>query len=342
GESVLSLVVDAAGGAHAAFSCSGVIRVAESSDAGRTWHVTEVTPPAGEKDLDPKVAVDATTLYVGYTRVVPDEGCGSTGSTSVSVAYRSRPLAGGAWASGHSFGASGDHVDVIVAAGGTLHFAIEDPTRVAYVAIHGGTTQLTTITKEVGVAAPGLAVAGNGTVHVADQVAKGVGFGTLGTSGFSTVIVPSSDAGWAPLLAQAAGNAMDLVWVRAPEPGGCATRDSEPRDGIYFGTNAGGTWKVTRVTTDTGTVALAVAPTSGRAHVLVSGDDPNSCCPMSPGTLTDYVGRGSGPWAKTVLLPTTVSSSVIGIEPSTGKPIVLYQDEALDGSSFQVLALSGS
>ena len=103
-ESPVALVIDGASGDHAAYSCDGLIRLTEARAGSPTWATSSMPLPAGEKDLEPQVAVDGSTLYVAYTRVVPQEGCGSQGFSDVSVWYRSRPLAGGAWSAARQIG----------------------------------------------------------------------------------------------------------------------------------------------------------------------------------------------------------------------------------------------
>jgi hypothetical protein len=108
-ESPLTVAIDAASGDHVAYSCDGLIRLTEARAGSPTWVTSSIPLPSGEKDLEPQLALDGSTLYVAYTRVVPQEGCGSSGFSDVSVWYRSRALAGGAWSAARQIGQSGEH-----------------------------------------------------------------------------------------------------------------------------------------------------------------------------------------------------------------------------------------
>ncbi len=243
-ESPLTVAIDGAGGDHAAYSCDGLIRLTEARAGSPTWATSSMPLPAGEKDLEPQLAVDGSTLYVAYTRVVPQEGCGSTGFSDVSVWYRSRPLAGGAWSVARQIGKSGEHLDALRVVAGTIHVAVHGGASMYYETVHGSTAHRYTIADLTGMSAPALRVGDDGKARVAYVPGDGgITFGTFTGSGFATSQVTGSEEGWDPVMVLGNGDAAYLLWDRSPAPGGCVTREAEAEDGTYFSTNAGGSWQ---------------------------------------------------------------------------------------------------
>ncbi len=329
-ESPLTLVIDGASGDHVAYSCDGLIRLTEARAGSPTWATSSMPLPAGEKDLEPQIAVDGSTLYVAYTRVVPDEGCGSQGFSDVSVWYRSRPLAGGAWSAARQVGKSGEHLDALRVVGGTIHVAVHDGASMYYETVHGSTAQRYTIADRTGMSAPALRIGDDGKARVAYEPGDGgIAFGTFTGSGFATSQVPGSEEGWDPVMVLGQGDAAYLLWDRSPQPGGCVTRDAESTDGTYFSTNASGTWQTSRLTPLVGDASLTVDTSTGTVDAVVSGrDDYDS--PRVQG-FAYFMGPAGGPWAQTTLLPEAVESPVIKLDTATGALLVMYEKTAADG-----------
>jgi len=338
-ESSVSLVIDTAGGDHAAYTCDGLIRVAESSDGGHTWSTTSVPPPAGERDLAPLLAIDGSVLYMAYERVAPAEGCGSTGATDLGVRYRTRTLDGAVWSAPRAIGDTGDELDALRVVGGTLHVAVHADAAMAYETLHGTTYHRYSIAVHTGGAAASLRLGDDGKARVVweDSDLPGddslIEYGLFTGSGFSTAAIPGSDEGWAPQLVLGATDAAYVVWNRSAQPGGCVIRGAEPTDGTYFATNVSGVWVSSRLTPTVGDAALTVDVVTGRIHALVSGVDPNVCCPQEPGDLLYLTQMAGGPWAQTALMPVEVASPVIKLDPATGGLLVMFERSAPDGTT---------
>jgi len=338
--------MDTAGGDHAAYACGGLIRLTESSDGARTWSVSSVPPPAGEKDLDPQLAADGTTLYLAYTRVVPAEGCGSTGASDVSVWYRTRPLTGGAWSAARQIGEKADHLDALRVVAGTIYVSIHDGEEIVYATLRGTTYRRYAIAHSTqSDAIASLRVGDDGKARVAYEAydaandSSAIRYGEFTGAGFSTSLIPGSDEGWAPAMVLGKGDSVYVVWNRSPEPGGCVIRDPEPTDGTYFSTNAGDTWQTSRLSLSVGEAALTVDVVSGQVHALVSGADPNATSPQASASLVYFTEPAGGPWTPTTLLPYEVDSPVIKLDQATGALLVMYAVTP-DGGPTQIYAMT--
>ncbi|MGZ6258980.1 MAG: hypothetical protein ACXWQ6_10945 [Candidatus Limnocylindrales bacterium] len=326
------MAIDSASGDHAAYSCDGLIRLTEARAGSPTWATTSMPLPAGEKDPDPQLASDGGTLYVAYTRVVPEEGCGSSGFSDVTVWYRSRPLAGGAWSVARQIGKSGEHLDALRVIGGTIHVAVHGGASMSYETVNGSTAHRYTIADLTGMSVPALRVGDDGEARVAyEPGGGGITFGTFTGSGFAMSHVTGSKEGWDPVMVLGRGDAAYLLWNRSPEPGGCVTRDAEPMDGTYFSTNASGAWQTSRLTPLVGDASLTVDTSTGTVDAVVSGrDDYDS--PRVEG-FAYVTGPAGGPWAQTTLLPREVQSPVIKLDTATDALLVMYQMTAANGTT---------
>ena len=331
-ESPVALVIDGASGDHAAYSCDGLIRLTEARTGTPTWATTSVPLPAGEKDLDPQLAVDGSTLYVAYTRVVPQEGCGSSGFSDVTVWYRSRALAGGAWSVARQIGLSGEHLDALRVVGGTIHVAVHGGASMYYETVHGTTAHRYTIADLTGMSVPALRVGDDGKARVAYEPGDGgITFGTFTGSGFATSHVTGSEEGWDPVMVLGKGDAAYLSWNRSPEPGGCVIRDAEAQDGTYLATNMGGSWHTSRLTPLVGEASLTVDTSTSTVEAVVSGSDDYDS-PRVEG-FAFFMGPAGGPWVETTLLPAEVQSPVIKLDTASGELVVMYETTAADGTT---------
>jgi hypothetical protein len=326
------VAIDAASGDHVAYSCDGLIRLTEARAGSPTWVTSSMPLPSGEKDLEPQLALDGSTLYVAYTRVVPQEGCGSSGFSDVSVWYRSRALAGGAWSAARQIGQSGEHLDALRVVGGTIHVAVHGGASMYYETVHGSTAHRYTIADLTGMSMPALRVGDDGKARVAYEPGDGgITFGAFTGSGFATSQVPGSEEGWDPVMVLGNGDAAYLLWDRSPEPGGCVTREAEAEDGTYFATNAGGSWHTSRLTPLVGDASLTVDTSTGTVDAVVSGSDDYDS-PRVEG-FAYFMGPAGGPWAQTTLLPHQVDSPLIKLDPASGELVVMYETTAADGTT---------
>ena len=105
--STVTAGIDAANRAHVAAECGGSIRYYASTD-GRSWSTTVFAHPAHREDLDPQIAFQGNLVYVAYTRIAPDGGCGGGRGEAIGVFVRSRSLPDGAWSTARRIGRPGD------------------------------------------------------------------------------------------------------------------------------------------------------------------------------------------------------------------------------------------
>ena len=275
---------------------------------------------------------------MAYTRVVPEEGCGSSGFSDVTVWYRSRPLAGGAWSAARQIGTTGEHLDALRVVDGIVHVAVHGGASMYYETVHGSTVHRYTIADLTGMSVPALRVGDDGKARVAYEPGDGgITFGTFTGSGFATSPVTGSEEGWDPVMVLGTGDAAYLLWDRSPEPGGCVIRDAEPTDGTYFSTNAGGSWHTSRLTPLVGDASLTVDTSTGVVDAVVSGSDDYDS-PRVEG-FAYFTGPAGGPWVETTLLPAEVASPVIKLDAASGGLLVMYEMTAPNGTT-QIYAMT--
>ena len=333
--SPVALVVDGSGGYHVASGCDGRIHYAVSTDAGATWTETVLQPPADRGELDPQLAVDGTTLYLAYTRVGADEGCGSNGTKDLGVWFRSRKLPAGAWSAARQIGQTDDHVDGLRAVNGTLHLVVEnaaDASGLAYETQAGATYHRYALADASG---PSLRVGDDGKARLVYGSGASLRYATFNGTGFTSAPIAGSEEGWGPDLVLGPGDVADVLWDRAPTGGGCVTRDAEAADGTYFATNSGGSWQTSRLTQLVGQASLTLDPGTGQVDAVVSGSDEYDV-PAVEGFVF-FTRSADGTWASTTLSPTEVESPVIRLDPATGTVLVAYITTATGGSTSQVM-----
>jgi len=338
-------VVDADGGYHLAAECDERIRYSVSTDGGRTWTTTSFKPPANREEIDPQVAVDGVVLYLAYSRIAPNEGCGQQLS-DVGVWFRKRTLPSGAWSAPQQLGQTDDQIQGLRVSGGTI-YAVVATANVAptyYETLQGSSYHRYTVTQAQQVAPPSLRVGDDGKARIVYEDVNlkddtdTLLYGVFTGSGFSTSAIPGSDEGWAPELVLGQGNAAYLLWDRSPQPGGCVTRGPEAADGTYYATNESGTWQTTRLTPSVGAASLTLDVPSGRLFALVSGqgrtpDDTD--VPAYDGVFY-FTKPAGGSWTVTTLLPAPVSSPVIRMNAATGAILVAYIEVGAGDSSYQI------
>jgi hypothetical protein len=317
----LSAAIAAGGRYIIAAECAGSIDTYISTSHA-IWTSTVFTHPAHRADLDPRVVVDGSVVYVAYSRIDPDGGCGSLG-TDVGVYYRSRQLPSGAWSAATKIGAVSDTLVAFSVADGRIHAVVGNAGQLFYELVDGSTSHRYEIPNAINRAS--LAVGADGRARIAYEVGGGLRYAIFTGTGFKTSrVVGSIGRDWAPVLALGAGAKPELVWTRSPEPGGCAGPGPSPLDGTYYAVKTNGTWSSGRITTDTGEASLEVDAVTGRVRVLLSGEH----------GLRYYTTGVDGGWARTTIAPTRwAMSPVLCRDVATGTLFVVYLDASANGSN---------
>ena len=321
--STVTAGIDAANRAHVAAECGGSIRYYASTD-GRSWSTTVFAHPAHREDLDPQIAFQGNLVYVAYTRIAPDGGCGGGRGEAIGVFVRSRSLPDGAWSTARRIGRPGDTLEVFRVEGATIHATVWNNQgdhdygghdQVDYEMLVGSVTHRYRIPGAVGRTA--MRIGSDGHARIAYETGTGIRFATFTGAGFATTRITRSNSGEdvRPALVLDSHDDAHILWTRKPGEGGCATRDTNPDDGTYYSTNAGGAWTSQRITKSVGETSLQVDPASGRIHALVSGRV----------GIWYFTNASQGSWtAKRILAKGWVNSPLIRRDPATGRLLVVY------------------
>lgn len=319
---VLNAGIDAASRYHVVAECGGKIRYFVSAGNG-SWTASVFAHPAHRMDLGPQLAFQGDTVYVGYSRIAPDEGCGS-GGRDVGVYFRSRTQPNGAWSAPVRIGGPSDRLQSFRVDGQTVYATVQNASngRVYYETLAGSTLRRYRIPGASG--GTSLRIGSDGRARIAFESSSGVRFATFTGSGFATTRIPVSASGEDvhPALVLDPADEAHLLWTRKPGEGGCATRDTEPDDGTYYSTNVSGSWTTHRITRATGETSLQVDSASDRVHALVSGQV----------GLWYFTKASGGPWTSKRIVPKAwVSSPVIRLDPATGKLLIVYLGASSSG-----------
>jgi hypothetical protein len=311
--------IDELGGYHAAAECAGAIHYYYSTDSGHSWTARVFALGAHREELDPKVAFDGSVVYVAYTRIIPDGGCGGSRGASVGVYYRSRSLPGGAWSAAKRIGTAADELQGFKVGGGTVHATVRGHDGLSYYENLNGATLHRYPISHVAIGPTSLNVGSDGQARIAFVAGVGgIRYALFTGSGFSASRVAGSTGGDSDAVATLdASDKGHLVWTRYVE-GACGYSPV----GTYYATNASGAWKTQRITRNSGVNSIQVDET-GRIHVLI-------------GTAY-YTKVGNGPWTRTVLAsPSWVAAGALRVDPATGAKLVVY----IDGDSSRIKAIT--
>lgn len=312
----VAAVIDGAGGSHVASGCRGEIHAMDLDTDD--WDPVKFKPPEARQEFGPQLAVDGDVLYLAYTRVAIDEGaCGDDGLRDVGVYYRTRDLsAGRAWSDPRRIGEIGDSLHALRVVGGTIHAAVgtSDGKRFFYETVRGGSYHRYQIPKATGTAS--LRIGDDGRARIAYEAGGSLRYGTFTGAGFSSRKIPGTSRGYSPMLVLGANDQPHLMWFRGNKPGGgCAEPDPLPKDGTYYSTLKGGTWRSERLVASQYVAAVTVDTISGRLHVLVSGKG---------GRLVYLTKVGSGAWSKRIVDSAIAGPAVIRLDQPTGRVLVMY------------------
>jgi hypothetical protein len=313
----VSAGIDATSRYHIAAECKGSIYYYASNGLG-SWTTRVFVHPANRMELGPQIAFQGDAVYVAYSRIAPDEGCGSDGA-DVGVYFRSRSLPNGAWSAATRIGSAPDRLQSFRVDGTTVQATVENNGRVYYETLKGSTFHRYLIP---GAVRSSLRIGSDHRARIAYEVTTGIRYAVFTGSGFSTSkIIGSTDNDWAPVLVLDAGDKPHVLWTRSMKPGGCAGED--PADhGTYYATNASGTWVSQRITRSTGAASLQMDDASGRVHALVSG----------AAGLVYYTAPSNGGWTHTKVASTSWAPSIVlRLDAATGTLLIVYVDGSTAG-----------
>ena len=310
--------IDPASRYHIVAECNNSIRYFTSNGIG-SWTSRVFIHPANRMEVGPQIGFQGDVVYIAYSRLAPDEGCGSDGA-DVGVYFRTRTLPNGAWSAATRIGSVADRLQSFRVDGTTLHATVENNSRVYYETLNVSTFHRYPIP---GAVRTSLRIASDGRARIAYEGAAGIRYAVFQGSGFSTSAISGSDSDdWAPVLVLDAGDKPHVLWTRSGKPGGCVTGDV-PDHGTYYATNTSGTWVTQRITRATGDASLQVDATTGRVHAVVSGDS----------GLVYYTMAANGAWAHTKVAGTRWGLSLaIRLDPATGTLLVVYIDASTAGN----------
>lgn len=321
--SSLDAQVDGNGGYHVVATCGDGLVYAFSTDR-KTWSTTTIAPPAGRTIFGAKLAIDENVVDLAYGVFNPNQGC--VGGPPDGVYYRTRTLPAGSWSEPSLLGNAGDTMQQFGASGGILRAIVSGTDYVQYYErLTKGVLERFPMDYLGGVV---MAVGndGRGRIVGVGQIGGPENLSlvmvTTGASGLSaaTAVGGTTSLDSNPIIALDGADKVHLLWTHNAFHG-CGDYQATPEDGTYHGTNASGSWVSERITTDRGSASLAVEPTSGRLHAIVSVDGTGGN--DAPPGVGYYTRTASGPWTSRVLLPI---GSLIRFDGATGGVLVVDID----------------
>lgn len=315
--------IDASSGDHLAASCRGKIRYFSSKSDG-SWVVTNLPPPAHRLEQTPQIGFQGNTVYLAYSRVLPDEGCGG-GAPDVGVYYRYRRLPDGVWSNPIRLGLVGDRLQSFRVNGTTLHATVRnDATARVYYETREATGEYHRYWVKGAIGGTSLRIASDGEARIAFEAANSIRFGIFTGAGFDTTKVGGSKPDdWSPNLVLDGNDDPHITWSRNPH-GGCAVREALPDDGTYYATNASGPWTYGRIAKNVGQSSIQIDGTTGLVHVVISGNT----------GLGYYTKTPTAGWRATLLRGEGAEWPLIRLDPATGRLLVAYFAATPDASAF--------
>jgi hypothetical protein len=326
-----TIAIDGDGTSHVAATCNAPnslleVRYASSTD-GVHWTSRAFSRPAHRLEQDAQLALDGSTLYFASTlQAMTDGGCGDDGLTDVGVYLRTRSLPSGQWSAPQRIGEPNDRLDAFRVAAGVVHATVtsDDGTKSWYERLVGGSLQRLLIGDAAGPIA--LRVGDDGLARVAYEGAGTIRFGTVDGEGVNAATIPGSDNGFDPIFVLEPGNVADVLWNRGDHGAGCAGGGPDPKDGTYFATNAGGTWKTTRLSKNLGAAALTADPSSGDLIALVD----------ELGGVRTYRSADRSTWTHETVADGDIWSATLRVNPANGEQVLVYVLDATGNGDAEV------
>jgi hypothetical protein len=316
----LTAAIDTLGRYHVASTCDGGIRYLTSAD-GIDWTETSFVPSIDRLEQDPQLTLDGDTLYLAYSVLAPtDGGCGDDGLQEVGVYTRSLKPPSRTWSEPVRVGAKGDRVQSFRVSDGVLHLTVianESAGPLYYESQSGPNLAKMLIPDAV---TTSLRVGDDGHARVAYAIGHAIRYARVDGTKLSTTTVAASTETYlqSPSLVLGPGDHAYMVWTQnADGGGGCVGPEPSPVDGVYFATDASGSWKTTRLTATPGEASLTLDPSSGRIEVVVNHGS----------GLTQYESVGGDDWTSTMVPGTTgLNGPLIRMNPVTGSVNIVAFD----------------
>jgi hypothetical protein len=322
---------DDGGTAHAAATCGTGVRVWDRRSNG-AWAATKLVPPARRHELDPQLAFDGTTAYVAYSRVaITEGGCGDDGLRDVGVYYRHRSLPNGSWSAPIRLGVVNDSLLAFRVVRGTVYATVQNGKQgpIFYETRRGTVNTRARLPGAVG--GTSLRVANDGSARIAYEAADSLRYAVAKDASITWSKIPGTNGeDYAPSLVLDANDHADLVWTHAFHGLGCAGPGPQPRDGTYFGTNAGGSWDTKRLTKAVGGTSLTLNASNGDLEVLLAVQK-----------LHELTRTASGAWTSTTIPGPILEGAVIRIDPTTNTLLIVYLEaRGIDGQGGGIFAIT--
>lgn len=333
GCSSIVATIDDASTFHVAGVCSGGIGYASSTD-GETWKTSTFAPPADIFEVDPQLAADGATLYLGYTRLRPVEqdtcSGGFVNEDPAGIYYRTRTLPSGRWSKPTRFRGDGDHLQSFRVIDGVIHATFQGGRGNGVVSYASSTTDDIAIP---GAEATSLRVGDDGRPRIAFTGGGSVGYAVVTGNGRlkTTTIFSADDVEMgSPVLVLGADDRAFVSWAAWPRPGCEAPEPTH--DGTWFATDVEGTWAVKRLSKDIGTASLVIDVATGRLHATYNDR-----------RGVRYVTRaGDGTWSGSrPAFPDGFQASVIRRDPASGR-LLLVGSKTDDDDVTRTYALAAS
>jgi hypothetical protein len=323
--------IDDRGRFHVVAECGGRIRYSGSEPDG-TWTTSTFSHPANREDRSPQVAFEGSEVYVAYTRVARvDEGCGGEPFRDVGVYLRRRMLPDGEWSIPERIGEVDDRLDSFRVVEGTVHAIVDAEGGPFYETVQGVNVQRYPIEGAFG--GISLRVGSDGRARVAFAAGASLKYGVFNGAHFTVTSIPGSSSGSAPLLVLDAQNHAHVVWQRNNENGGgCVDSPPDPNTGLYYGTDASGSWKSARVTRTVGPASFTVDIRTGRVHMIVGGGR----------GLWYYTKPSNGDWTAKKISAIPGSSPVLRLDPMTGRLLVVFIGQVGGTNGIYAMTRPGS
>ena len=304
--------IDAAGRDHVAVSCAWHIRY--SSNASGAWRTTVFAAPSGREDTGPAIAFANGRVYVAWTRMVGDAGCGS----GTGVFIRSRRLPGGAWSAARRVGLPCDRLYALRASGGTLWLAVGAPSGQGYLeSLVGSTLVRRPIEQATGAVA--LRIGPDGIARFAYEASDGIWFGMYnGSRWWMDPVVGSKAGDCDPVLALDRSNRAHVLFTRSDSgPSDRCAGDGGTDSGTWYATNRGkpwNAWTTARMTPQVGTASLVVDNRTNRLTAILAWDSPLRLFTALPGRS----------WSSATLVRWAVHAPVALLRQATGALVVVF------------------
>ena len=269
----MSAAIDESGRSHVAALCDGGIRYLTSIDR-ISWDQVSFVPGIDTFDVDPRVAVDGTTVYVASSLLAPEDGgCGDDGLRDVGVFVRSRATSDSAWSDPIRIGSEGDRVQAFRVANGVIHLTVtnDDGRSTFYQSKSASGSTRIGIPDAISTS---LRVGDDDRARIAYVTDHAIRYGVVEGKALTTTTIAETSKTFfrRPSLILGPGDRGAIVWTQTTDSGGgCVGPEPGPLDGTYVAIEGASGWSVQRITKSQGQTSLTLDPDSGRTEAVVAG-----------------------------------------------------------------------